>query len=127
VSEYHLKVAAIDGGGLSCTSDIYVTVIDVNDNPPRFLQSHYVVTTMENSETTTLVVRVTAVDADLGINRRVTYSLYEKSEVSSHVKGTFAIDPTSGVLSLLRGLDRETQESYNLTLYATDQVGGQWG
>jgi len=119
VSTYHLLAAAVDGGGLSCVSEFHITVTDVNDNPPTFLLSHYVVTTMENSDKITLLARVTAIDPDLGMSRKVVYSLKPES---AELDGTFDIDRLSGVVSLLRGLDRETQASYNITIVATDHV-----
>lgn len=107
---------AQDGGGLLCTSDIYVVLSDVNDNPPVFTQANYIAMVPENYASKMLVTRVAAIDADLGINRRILYSMEDTSRV-------FTIDSVSGVITLLRSLDREEQEAFNLTVYASDQVG----
>ena len=50
-----------------------------------------------------------------GINRRVRYAMKESD-------GHFSIDPVSGIVSLTRLLDRESQSLFNLTIYAHDQV-----
>lgn len=61
----------MDGGGLYCTSDVYISLSDINDNPPRFSMSEYTVMIAEDAEVNTLLTRVSAVDFDLGINRKV--------------------------------------------------------
>lgn len=108
---------AQDGGGLLCSSDVYITLSDVNDNAPVFTQANYVAMVPENYVSKMIVTRVAAIDADLGINRRVLYSMEDTNRV-------FAIDSVSGVITLLRSLDREEQEAFNLTVYASDQVSG---
>lgn len=108
---------AQDGGGLLCSSDVYITLSDVNDNAPVFTQANYVAMVPENYVSKMIVTRVAAIDSDLGINRRVLYSMEDTNRV-------FAIDSVSGVITLLRSLDREEQEAFNLTVYASDQVSG---
>lgn len=65
---YHLIVKASDGGGLFCTSDVYVTVTDENDNAPQFTENAYAVQVSESAEVNSLLVRVAATDADTGRN-----------------------------------------------------------
>ena len=64
--EFALTVTATDGGGLSCESDVYITLTDVNDNEPSFTQFQYTVSIPENAEVNTLLTRVSASDEDLG-------------------------------------------------------------
>ena len=52
-----------------------------------------------------------------GLTRSVVYSLVDSAD------GLFSIEPVSGVLVLERPLDRETQDSYQLRVQATDQAG----
>ena len=42
---YQLQVHAVDGGGRSCTMDVYITLTDVNDNQPVFSHLLYEVST----------------------------------------------------------------------------------
>lgn len=63
---YHLLVAAVDGGGNSCTSDILITVTDINDNKPEFSLKTTTFHIPENAQANTLLTRVTATDKDSG-------------------------------------------------------------
>lgn len=65
-AEYKLLVHAVDGGGLSCTTEVYVAVKDVNDNAPVFTMETYTVTIAESAKVNTLITRVSASDEDLG-------------------------------------------------------------
>lgn len=113
--EYYIKAVAQDGGGLSCTSYVTVLLSDINDNAPVFTQTNYVAMVPENFGSRMLVTRVAALDADIDVNKRVSYSFDDTD-------GIFTIDPTSGVITLQKSLDREEQESFNFTVYASDQV-----
>ncbi|CAJ0944561.1 unnamed protein product [Ranitomeya imitator] len=112
---YHLSVKATDGGGHFCEVNVELTLEDVNDNAPEFSADPYTVTVFfENTEPKTPVTRVQAIDADAGLNQKVQYSLVSSAE------GQFSIDEVSGIISLEKPLDRETQAIYTLTVRATD-------
>jgi len=116
--EHHVTVVAQDGGGLQCRSSVHVTLIDVNDNAPRFVpHSHYNGSVKEDASVGTPILRVAAVDPDVGLNRQVRYSMEPP-----YVGVMFAVDAVSGVITLLQSLDREEQASYNLMVSAVDQV-----
>lgn len=116
--DHHVTVVAQDGGGLQCRSAVHITLSDVNDNPPRFVpHPHYNGSVKEDASVGSPVLRVAAIDPDVGINRRVRYSLEPP-----HVSVMFAVDAVSGVITLLQTLDREHQDSYNLRVSAVDQV-----
>ena len=66
VDKYMLTVRATDGGGRSCTSQVYITLSDVNDNAPVFTMSSYQVMIPEDAQVNTLLTRMTAIDSDLG-------------------------------------------------------------
>ncbi|XP_069487651.1 protocadherin Fat 1 isoform X1 [Ambystoma mexicanum] len=112
---YHLTVKATDGGGRSCQSEVILTLEDVNDNAPEFLADPYTITVFENTEPKTFLTRIQAVDSDAGINSQVLYSLVGSAD------GQFSIDDVSGIISLEKPLDRESQAVYTLTVKATDQ------
>jgi len=116
--EYNLTVVAQDGGGLQCRSAVHIRLTDVNDNAPQFVpHRHYVGSLAEDASVGTPVLRVAAVDPDIGISRQVRYSMEPP-----HAGTLFAVDAVSGVITLLQTLDREHQASYNLTVSASDQV-----
>jgi len=70
---YKVKVVAWDGGSppRSGTVEVKVIVTDANDNGPVFEYSSYEVTVAENIDVGTKVAKVTAFDADAGINAEV--------------------------------------------------------
>ena len=55
------------------TANVHITVTDVNDNKPRFLQSNYEKPILENVQPAT-VLEVSAVDDDEGSNKAIIYS-----------------------------------------------------
>ncbi|XP_064610099.1 protocadherin Fat 1-like isoform X2 [Liolophura sinensis] len=113
-ADYKLLVHAVDGGGLSCTTEVYVAVKDVNDNAPVFTMETYTVTIAESAKVNTLITRVSASDEDLGINRKVKYRLKDRSD-------TFSLDEVNGIISLIRCVDREITPQYSLAVEAYDQ------
>lgn len=118
VPEYHLTVVAQDGGGLQCRSAVHIRLTDINDVAPQFVpHSHYTGSVAEDAPVGTPILRVAAVDPDIGLSRRIRYSMEPP-----HVGVLFTVDAISGVITLLQSLDREQQASYNLTVSASDQV-----
>lgn len=100
------------------TATVAVTVTDINDNPPTFLDSPYLAYVMENvvpPASGAYVLTVRAHDADSAPhNGQVRYFLKEGDA------DLFRVNATSGEVVLLRPLDRETQPEYVLTLVAMD-------
>lgn len=73
MSGYLLTVTAKDGGvpPLSDTTDVEISVTDVNDNAPAFDSIQYQGSVREDVLIGTSVVKVTASDKDDGLNGRV--------------------------------------------------------
>ena len=90
---------------------------DINDNPPTFRQPTYNVTIPENATMGTIVAIVTAEDMDIGDNALVTYSL-----ISGSAKGVFAINQNTGVITLKKLLNWESQKLYVVFIIAEDGV-----
>ncbi|XP_050300468.1 cadherin-related tumor suppressor isoform X2 [Anthonomus grandis grandis] len=118
VASYELTVIAEDQGTpqLSGTSTVLVTVLDKNDNPPRFTRL-FSVNVTENAEIGSFVIRVTSSDQDIGENANVTYSFTENPGEK------FKIDRVSGNVTVVGHLDREQQDEYLLKVAAFD---GAW-
>ncbi|XP_048698630.2 protocadherin Fat 3 isoform X5 [Caretta caretta] len=112
---YNLIARATDGGGRFCQSEIHLFLEDVNDNPPMFSTDHYTACVYENTATKALLTRVQATDPDVGVNRKVVYSLADSAD------GYFSVDRSSGIIILEHPLDRELQPSYNISVKASDQ------
>ncbi|XP_066524892.1 protocadherin beta-16-like [Hoplias malabaricus] len=120
--ELTLTLTAVDGGTppRSGTVVIHVTVLDANDNAPVFSQSVYKVSLPENSPLNTVVLTVSATDADEGVNGEV---LFEFSHVSESDSSTFSLNPNSGQIGLTGPLDYEEESTYELQIQATDGLG----
>ncbi|CAH2107056.1 unnamed protein product [Euphydryas editha] len=118
MSGYLLTVTARDGGvpSLSDTTDVEISVVDVNDNEPVFKQQLYTASIVEDALVGTSVTQVSATDADVGLNGRVHYEL----EPKDREEGSFVIDPASGVIRTNKALDRESVAIYDLKALAID-------
>ncbi|CAH1394993.1 unnamed protein product [Nezara viridula] len=99
---------------LSDSTDVEITVTDVNDNPPRFSQESYLVSVSEDVPIGTSILQVSATDPDLSLNGRVRYSLEDTD--------TFIMEPITGVVRVNRGLDRESTAQYTLIAIASDRA-----
>lgn len=123
-SRYVLTVRAEDcagdidnGESRYDTAELTISITDINDNPPTFLDSPYLAHVMENviPPNGGYVITVKAYDADSPpFNSQVRYFLKEGDA------DLFRINASTGEISLLRALDRELQSEYTLTLVAMD-------
>uniref|UniRef100_A0AAY5EY80 Cadherin, EGF LAG seven-pass G-type receptor 3 n=1 Tax=Electrophorus electricus TaxID=8005 RepID=A0AAY5EY80_ELEEL len=119
VEHYFFGVDARDYGmpPLSATASVTITVMDVNDNRPEFLQKEYFVRLNEDAAVGTSVVSVTAVDRD--VNSAVTYQI-----TGGNTRNRFAISTAggAGLLSLALPLDYKQERRYVLTVTASDRT-----
>ncbi|XP_030000821.1 protocadherin gamma-C5-like [Sphaeramia orbicularis] len=118
---HRLLITALDGGNpvLSGTSQITITVLDVNDNFPVFDRSTYKVSLGENSAKDTFVIKVTATDADEGPNGEVEFSF--GSRTPDTVSSVFEINSLTGEVFLKGTLDYEKTASYKIEVTAKDK------
>ncbi|XP_015143734.2 cadherin-23 isoform X4 [Gallus gallus] len=124
VASYALILEAIDNGPTgnrrTGTATVYVTVLDVNDNRPIFLQSSYEASVPEDIPAASSIVQVKATDADEGVNGRVWYRIVKGNEHNN-----FRINPSSGLLMRgVRPLDREQNSSHVLEVEAYNTEHG---
>ncbi|XP_059030827.1 protocadherin gamma-A11 isoform X2 [Mustela lutreola] len=113
---YEMDIQAQDGGGLSTTAKILITVVDVNDNAPEITITSSTNSVLENSPPGTVIALLNVQDQDSGENGRV--SCFVPNSLP------FKLEKTYGnyyKLITTRMLDREQVHSYNITLIATDQ------
>ena len=126
-----LEFVAIDGGKLESSVSAEVTVLDLNDNAPKFLSAKgYSSHVEENSPSNVPLAKVSTTDRDEVVNSTVagTY-LINNGVVSYAITGgddlkQFQIDETSGSITTSSvPLDYEDKEVYSLEVTATDQAG----
>ncbi|XP_061786124.1 protocadherin gamma-A11-like [Nerophis lumbriciformis] len=121
-NEMNLLLTALDGGSpqRSGTVVIHVTVLDANDNVPVFSQAVYKASLPENSPPDTIVINVSATDADEGVNGEVSY---EFGHVSEDVEKLFSIDRKVGAIGVIGNVDYESTSSYEIRMKAKDGLG----
>ncbi len=95
---YEVPVVATDTGGRNGFTTVKVQITDENDNSPEFALSEYKANIFANLTAESLVVKVSAVDADE--NARLAYSIYSENNSSTDVGRVFKINPTSGQIAL---------------------------
>uniref|UniRef100_A0A8C5DLB7 Cadherin domain-containing protein n=1 Tax=Gouania willdenowi TaxID=441366 RepID=A0A8C5DLB7_GOUWI len=122
--EMMLLLTALDGGSpqRSGTVVIHVTVLDANDNAPVFSQSVYKASLPENSPLDTLVITVSATDADEGINVNGEV-IYDFGHVTEEVKKLFTIDRKVGDIKVKGNIDFEAATSFEIRVKAKDGLG----
>lgn len=107
---------AAESGSRSVTCRVHVTVADVNDNAPVFEfpspENNTIVLTTGRRYEGKPVARLRARDEDFGTNARVTYSIEAGTP--------FAVDPTTGLLSVVGNLDSLVAQTANIRVVATD-------
>ncbi|XP_029368002.1 protocadherin beta-16-like [Echeneis naucrates] len=117
-----LVLTAMDGGQprMSGTMQILITVLDVNDNAPIFTKPVYKATIAENSPKGTIVITVSASDADHGLNGRITYSIRNTLDDIRHL---FEVNEHTGEVRLIGNIDYEKSRNYQINVRASDEGG----
>ena len=128
--QYSLIVGAVDQGPVQRTgyADLFIEIDDVNDNDPIFTSPTFTGEVFENDlnsdvfiGTPAVLLYITATDADIGNNSRITYEIVGATEFSI---STFSINGSyRGVISTAVTLDSELQDQHVLTVRALDQPG----
>ena len=121
---FRFPILAVDQGTPPRTGSalVIITVLDVNDERPQFLEARYRFNISENEGAGTRVGSVAAEDADAEPNNGVEYAL-----VGGKVGGggggkegemgeLFAVDAQSGAITTRRPLDREEKEVYQVDI-----------
>ncbi|XP_043094033.1 protocadherin-like wing polarity protein stan [Puntigrus tetrazona] len=116
---YIIEVIAVDqpDDGLSSTTQVIITVLDINDNNPQFLPLPDSIEIQEGVYTPSSpgeVCVISATDSDIGENGRVSIITYSHSELFS-----FRED---GTLLAIDKLDKEKQDVYDVVIIAMDHA-----
>ncbi|KAK8746436.1 hypothetical protein OTU49_017016, partial [Cherax quadricarinatus] len=117
VQQVVATVVATDGGTppLSATALVNLTITDVNDNAPVFTLPSYTATVREDALQGASVIQISASDIDAGVNSLVRYSIQGGND--DHC---FDIDHDTGIVTVLKKLDREKVGKYVLRVSARD-------
>ncbi|KAK2909682.1 hypothetical protein Q8A73_007397 [Channa argus] len=131
---WRFLILATDEGGTGLTgfADVLLEVRDVNDNAPFFpcpaleVDGCFVGKVPENSPADTSVMEMRAMDLDdpnEGTNAMMTYSIIKnvRNEINLNL---FSINASTGTIyTVLRSLDRETEDQYLVVVEARDGGG----
>ncbi|XP_009501111.1 cadherin-8 [Phalacrocorax carbo] len=121
--EYFVVIQAKDMGGhmggLSGTTTVTITLTDVNDNPPKFAQSLYHFSVMEDVPLGEPIGRVKANDLDIGENAKSSYDIIEGDGMDVFEITTDA-QTQDGIIRVRKPLDFETKKSYTLKVEAAN-------
>ncbi|XP_053663835.1 DE-cadherin-like [Anopheles marshallii] len=122
---YQLKIIAEDnspsalyhnGKPNSISQQLFIKVLDQNDNEPKFTKQHYVTELVPEDENINMaVIEVTAHDLDT--TAQITYSIESGNDGNA-----FKIDTNTGRISVDGRLDYETIRSYQLIVQADDGI-----
>uniref|UniRef100_A0A6E8V4Y3 Cadherin domain-containing protein n=1 Tax=Anopheles coluzzii TaxID=1518534 RepID=A0A6E8V4Y3_ANOCL len=114
--QYSITVQASDVGGLSSQAIVEVTITPgPNTKPPRFARPVYEVQVSEGAEINSTVIVLKAEDPE---NDPVSYAITTGNDLRQ-----FSIGKDSGVISVIRKLDREDLTRYQLIVRAEDNGG----
>jgi len=112
-TSHTITVQASDGT-LTRTQNFTISVTNVNENP--IFSSGTTATVSESASNGTTVIDVNANDGDGGAtDTGLTYTIQ-----SGNTGSVFAINASTGVITVANTLDRETTGSYTLVVRATD-------
>ncbi|XP_077042460.1 cadherin-related family member 2 isoform X1 [Agelaius phoeniceus] len=117
---YQIKILAQDGGGWlhnawiiqNSSTYLSLTITDVPNLDPRFLNEPYSGSVPENCDLGTIVLTVTAMDQDTGVNDNIFY-------IITNASAPFAINNTTGAITVSEPLDREQLPSDEVLLEVT--------
>ncbi|KAM9675124.1 protocadherin-20 [Dama dama] len=113
--KYRYTVRAVDSGKppQESVATVVITVLDKNDNSPRFINKDFSFFVPENFPGYGEIGVISVTDADTGQNGWVALSVVNQSDI-------FVIDTGKGMLRAKVSLDREQQSSYTLWVEAVD-------
>eukprot|EP00064_Thunnus_orientalis_P009418 superscaffoldBa00001196_g9442 len=126
-ASFHLRAHAVDMNGNQVENpiDLYIYVIDMNDNRPEFQNQVYNGSVAEGSKPGSSVMQVTASDSDdsTTANGMVRYRILSQTP-HSPIPNMFTINSETGdIVTVAAGLDREKVSEYTIIVQATDMEG----
>ncbi|XP_016528841.1 protocadherin Fat 4-like [Poecilia formosa] len=95
---------------------VIISVLDRNDNAPRFSQIH-LAEVSENALIGHTVLQITSTDDDVDSNAVINYYIPDQNQDLP-----FDIESTTGCIFIRRSLDREAQDHYVLKVNANDSA-----
>lgn len=119
LNSHHFTVIAMDKGvpSLSSTSHVWVTVLDMNDNPPKFEQQSYSCGISEHANRGQFVTVVSASDPDYVDHNGLSYTIAQGNDLQ-----TYYIDSSTGIITLVNMQNFADKHITVLNVSVTDGV-----
>ncbi|KAG7464992.1 hypothetical protein MATL_G00171450 [Megalops atlanticus] len=116
VSHYWLTVYATDLGTVPLVSwtEVFIEVMDINDNPPELSKPIYFGSVLENSPRDKFVLKVEATDVDLTSEGKLTFQILDTQRTY------FAINSKTGAITTQAVLDREQKAEHIIEVIVSD-------
>uniref|UniRef100_A0A8C2Z7U2 FAT atypical cadherin 3 n=1 Tax=Cyclopterus lumpus TaxID=8103 RepID=A0A8C2Z7U2_CYCLU len=115
-SVFNMTIQVTDGTNFA-TAQVFIRILDSNDNPPVFSQPAYDVSVSEDAPVDMELLRVRASDMDE--RARLSFSIYGSVDPVS--MRLFRVNPSSGVVYTADSLDYEARTQHILTIMVKDQ------
>ena len=116
-----MEIVAMDGGQPAKKGSmmVQISVLDANDNNPKFDNYSYEVMISENTPIGSTILQVLAHDPDQGLNGEVEYSFDPSTQ--SQYSSVFGIEGSTGEIFIKGDIDFETATVFHLTVMAQDK------
>ncbi|XP_041845617.1 protocadherin alpha-8-like isoform X26 [Melanotaenia boesemani] len=121
-ARYDITIVAKDAGEkpLSTQKTISVTILDVNDNSPKFSQNPYTFYVTENTVGGASLFSVSADDCDEGNNAVISYFIARNEDEHKSLTSFLSINSETGDIVALKTFDFETLKTFQFQVVATD-------
>jgi len=113
----------LDNQKRSCCTKILLTITDINDNSPKFQhdqQSPLIIKISELTPIYTELIQMKAFDPDEGLNGQIRYTFSKWTQNDLTINKIFYLNPKNGSIILLKQLDYEERNNYELQIQAKD-------
>lgn len=123
ITNYTLTITSTDGN-LTCGLQVFIVVLETNDNDPIFSQNPYLGSSVENADIsstvdvsfTTTGVGLQVVATDIDENPVITYRVLPQEGPDV----PFTVHPDTGIVTTNATLDREMVDRYSFSVQAYD-------
>ncbi|KAM3840729.1 protocadherin gamma-A6-like [Vipera latastei] len=122
ISDYKISITATDHGNppLTTVTEIFLQILDTNDNPPQFLEPKYTSYLLENNPKGASAFSLKASDPDWEENARITYSIIESQMRDLPLSSYLSINSETGTVYALSSLDYEEIQEIQFQVKAQD-------
>lgn len=113
----------LDNHKRSCCTKIQLTITDINDNSPKFQhdqQSPLIIKISELTPINTELIQMKASDPDEGLNGQISYTFSKWTQNDVTINKYFSLNPDNGSIILIKSLDYEQRNNYELQIQAKD-------